>query len=113
MLPSRIILTIFTFLLSQGNVAYALPQNPYEARSSYVSGRDIRDITDTLAEVVSDVSDSYDVRKRDIILESRLAGRELELSNAVVVGGAILSFISGGVGIAWAAKHKVTWLMNW
>lgn len=46
MLPHHIILAIFTALLSQGNVASALPRGQFQTRGEYVDGKRSTDVID-------------------------------------------------------------------
>jgi len=111
MLPSYIVLSVFTFLVSQGNVVYALPHNSYSSRSNYIHGKEARGLVDPVADSHRDlVTDSLDLVNPEPVQEKRLVNREL--SSSMTTALTVLGGISSVWGTTWAAKHTIQWFMK-
>ncbi len=97
MLPQTIIIAIFATLISQGNIAYALPQGPANSNtnSERLDGRDTTTIDARAIDVASRVDIANLAVRRDMD-SMQLEARELEARDGVATAGLVLAAIPVG-----------------
>ncbi|KAH8591972.1 hypothetical protein B0O99DRAFT_597594 [Bisporella sp. PMI_857] len=123
MLPHTVVLAIFTALVSQGNVAAALPHSPNHTYTERINGEKRRNIDSSEIKIRSVEVKSQPIHQSDYYtagksglgprflgegagLEKRI--KPLELLGVFGALGGILGIISTGISVATAAQYRAT-----
>lgn len=103
MLPYHVILTVFAALVSQGNVAVALPHgtNQFNARSERVNGNAKRDVIDAAAK-----NQLRSVEVADIVARGDLLPRTSTSETWSYIVGAIGLAVPTIQGVKWAKSPE-------